>query len=109
MKKKNKHGRIDFGMRAASPLGVISSCLIGAETILFLAGVYVSYLNRGAAGVWIGAAGFAIFVLAVIGFVAGICGLLHREYHHGPDWFGTVGNGLILAGICTLFVTGTMV
>lgn len=107
-KKKNKHGQFDFGIRQASGIGVLSSCLAGVEFILFLAGVYFSYLKQGQAGPVVGLVGFGIFMLSVTGTVLGVFGLTREEYHHGPDMFGALVNGAILIGICILFVSGTM-
>lgn len=87
---------------------MISSCLVAVEFLLFLAAVYVSYLKQGQADVMIGAAGFAVLVLSVVGTVMGVCGMLRKGYHHGADLFGMLGNGVILIGICGLFVMGTM-
>lgn len=107
-RKKNKHGQFDFGIRQASRIGVLSSCLAGIEFFLFLAGVYFSYLKQGQAGTVVGVIGFGVFALAVTGTVLGVYGLTREEYHHGPDLFGAVANGVILTGICILFVSGTM-
>lgn len=108
MKKKRKHGRIDFGMRRISVPGIVSTCLVGVEALIFLTGVYLSYLKQGEAGMRIAVFAFAVLVLASTGLVLGICGLTHRDCPHGPDWFGTIANGTVLAGICTLFVFGVM-
>ncbi len=108
-RKKNSRGRIDFGMRSSSGVGIVSSCLAGAEFFLFLAGVYLSYLKQGNAGETVGLIGFAVFVLSVIGTVMGVYGMTREEYHHGPDVFGAAANGMVLIGICVLFVIGTSV
>ncbi len=107
-KNKKKRGRIDLGMRSSSGIGIVSSCLAGAEFFLFLAGVYLSYLKQGKAGWTVGLVAFAVFVLSVIGTVMGIYGLTREEYHHGPDIFGALANGAILVGICAMFVFGTL-
>ncbi|MBQ8638701.1 MAG: hypothetical protein IJ468_05990 [Lachnospiraceae bacterium] len=109
MKRKRKNfGGIDFGIRSSSGIGVFSSCLVAAECLLFLAAVYYSYLKQGQAGMKIGAIGFLVFVLSVVGTVSGGYGLSREGYHHGADLFGLIGNGIILIGICVLFVIGTM-
>lgn len=107
MKRRRKRGGgIDFGTRRAPASGILSSCLFGAESLLFLGTVYFSYLKQGAAGAAVGAAGSLIFILAAAGTIAGIRGVRKKGYHHGSAWFGFLANAAVLAAMGTLFAVG---
>ena len=109
MSRRSRRGSIDFGIREISAAGIVSSCFFAAGVLIFLAAVFWAYLNAGRAGIWLGAAGFAILSFSAAGLVLGLFGLSREGYRHGPDILGTVGNALVLSGICFLFYYGTSI
>ena len=109
MGRRGKRSKsIDFGARKISGCGIVSSCLFGAETVVFLGAVYYAYLKQGAGGILLGAAGFLILAMSAAGAVLGGYGLMREEYGHGADLLGLAGNTAVLVGICFLFWRGTL-
>ena len=66
----------------------------------------LSYINKGMAGMWIGALGILLIVVAIAAIIVAINGLRDSEALHTRNAIGIVENLLILGGLVFLYVMG---
>lgn len=85
----------------------MKSCILAVLSFVFLFFLFVlSYSMKGNVGIMVGFAGILIFVFAGYGLADGIKGFKERDKNYITCKVGTVCNGLILAGMCGIFVRG---
>lgn len=85
----------------------MKSCILAVLSFVFLFFLFViSYAMKGNVGILAGFAGIAVFIFAGYGVNYGIKGFKERDKNYITCKVGTVCNGLILAGMCGIFVRG---
>ena len=86
-----------FVPREEKGIGVLAGLIL-----LFV----LSYINKGMAGMWIGALGILLIVVAIAAIIVAINGLRDSEALHTRNAIGIVENLLILGGLVFLYVMG---
>lgn len=109
-KERKNRGNRKYGQAKLkhSKKGVISCVCAGAVGLTLALIIYVAYLARGNAKMYIGGLGICAVVFAWFGFMSGIKGLREREKNYITCRIGIGFNIFFLVCFISLFFRGLM-
>lgn len=85
----------------------LKSCIYCVLTMFMLIlMISVSYTAQGQVNILIGFAGLLALVLSCLGLVTGIRGFKEREKNYITCKVGSVCSGLLVIGMCAIFIRG---
>lgn len=102
-RRENTYMKID---QYQSAQGLISICLGATAFVLLLVLFVVSYVQKGNAGVWIGALGLLLLVGTVAGIVLAVIGLKDPEARKGRPIIGLSANLVMFICLVILYIMG---
>lgn len=86
--------------------GTISTFLACISLVIFFALIYVSYLNKGNGGIYIGSIGLTAFIISIIGLVFGIMGFKEEDVYYLFCKIGSFLNMLMMLIWACIFLVG---
>lgn len=98
--------RYRFTEEKASKGGIASTRLALLSVACFVVCVFVSFLRKGAAGPYIGAAAISGMLLSVYGFRLGMKSFGEKNVTPAFSVLGAILSGIVTVGWLTLFLTG---
>lgn len=91
-----RKGSYKFTDKTHAVKGMISTILGVCSILTFVILVYISFRNKGNAGMYLGAFGIAGMGLSVEGLVLGIMSFQEKEVYYLFSKIGTVINSILL-------------
>lgn len=101
-----KKETIQFSGRRHTRVGILTA-IIGLIVVLGFIGLsIVSGVYGGEAGLIIGIAGIALFVLALFGFILSYRELKQRDIYYRFPMMGIIANGIMLVILVIIYIMG---
>lgn len=91
-----RKGSYKFTDKTHAVKGMISTILGISSILIFVILVYISYRNKGNAGVYLGVFGIAGMGLSLEGLVLGIMSFQEKEVYYLFSKIGTIMNSVLL-------------
>lgn len=95
-----------FSNKKHAKCGLISTFLACISLIIFFALIYVSYLNKGNGGIYIGSIGLTAFIISIIGLIFGIMGFKEEDAYYLFCKIGSLLNMLVMFIWVCIFLVG---
>lgn len=95
-----------FEEKKNSVNGIISTIMGAVSAGLMLAMIYISYYNRGEAGIYAGAFGLSGLLFAFAGFIVGIMSFSEKNVKYKYPKIGSILCGFAFAGWLGLYLIG---
>lgn len=95
-RKRHRNKGYDFSDKVHSQKGIISVVLAAVSFIGLIGLVIASTMEKGNGSIGIGAGGFTILCIIVVGFIMGILSFRETEIKHTFPLIGTICNGILL-------------
>ena len=86
--------------------GIVSTVIGLIGVGLIIAAIYISFINRGAAGQIIGVMGLADIFLSTIGFVVALVSFRNDDVYYLFSWIGTGLNVLVWIFLMSMVMIG---
>lgn len=101
-----KRYRYSFAKKKESGKGIFSVVLAISSILLFVAAIILS-MNLSASWKFLtGGVSLFAMLLSVYGFFVGLSGFSEEGSMHRTSMVGSIGNGIIMIGWISLFLTG---
>lgn len=104
--KAHNRRRYKFTDKSQSIGGIFSTVLAVAAIVLFVAAVWISYREKGDAGIEIGLMGTLSLFLSGIGLYVGVKSFQEEEIFFLFSWVGTILSAVMLVGMSFVFLVG---
>lgn len=101
-----KKANYKFTNKKHAKNGIVSTALASVSLLMFLALIYVSYLQKGKGGIYIGSIGLTAFIISIIGLLFGILGFKEKEAYYLFCKIGSVVNMLIILVWSCIYLVG---
>ncbi len=99
-------GNIKFSNKSHAVNGIIST-IVGVISVgIMIVLIIISYMNRGNAGVYVGAIGLSALVMSVVGLILGIKSFSERECYYLFSKIGSIINAIIILIWISIYVIG---
>lgn len=103
MRRREKYISVE---KYESVLG-LTSILMGVGTVIGVLLLFVlSYFKQGNAGIWIGAVGLLLILVAFAAIVIAVMGLRDPEALHTRPTIGLIENSMIFILLIFLYISG---
>ncbi|MDE6208680.1 MAG: hypothetical protein K2M73_03280 [Lachnospiraceae bacterium] len=86
--------------------GLTASGLFLFSLAIMIAGIYISFMKHGNAGMLVGGLGLGSFILALIGFIVGLRSFKEENVFLLFPWIGTAGCAVMLLGMGAVVLIG---
>ena len=84
--------------------GRISSLMALANIIVMMFSIFLSYSERGHAGIYVGLIMFCVLISAMVAFVIGVNSFIESDKFLRYSYIGTIANAVIWIGIFFMYL-----
>lgn len=104
MKRKIKNYK--FSDKKQSPEGIISTVIALVVIVLFIAGISISFENKGEGNIIVGILGFLAFIISLVGFFVGLHSFKKEDVFYHFSYIGLIANALLCLIMIVTILTG---
>lgn len=105
--KTERHG-YKFTNKNNTKGGIIATILASVSLIMLIAGIVVSFMNEGNAGLIVGAFGIGAFIFTTVGLIIGLRSFYEKDKFYIFSWIGTISNAVLWIAMCCIIAKGFM-
>ncbi len=95
-----------FSSKKHSLKGIISLLLGMVAVIILIAAIYISYIQKGKTGFYIGIVGLLTIIIAVTGLIIGIRSFFEEDKYYLTSKIGTGINSILLLYWMYIIISG---